>query len=226
MKSKYQISASVMCADLCNLSKSVREIADAEVDLLHIDIIDGRFSPSMPLGLDQVRQLRKVTDMAFDAHVMALENDFIVDELLDIGVERLCFHVETTLHISKLIDRIRRRGVEVGLALLPTTPFSSIEYCVQDLDFVLLMLINPGFSHQSGEVQVPYAVRRVASCQEYLSKLGSTLPIQVDGRVGFEKIKPLHDVGATIFVGGSTSVFTPGTSIAQNVNHIRKILDC
>lgn len=215
------ISASLICADMCDLAKSIESLEDAGVDLLHIDIVDGRFSPSMPLGLELVRQLRAITNMPFDAHIMALNNEFFVDELARIGVQRLCFHIESTLHVDRLLNTVKSFGIETGIALLPTTPFSVLDYCLEHLDYVQLMLINPGYASHGNERQVPYATRRIFDCREYMKKRGVNIPIQVDGRVCFDTIKDIVAAGADIIVGGSRSLFDHKSSIRENVRMMR-----
>ena len=112
----------ISCCDLCNLETSVRALETAGIGLLHVDILDGYFSPSMPLGIDTVRQLRKRTKLPFDVHLMASDNDFFVGELLDIGVEQLVFHAETERHIDNRLNQIHAAGARAGVALKPATP--------------------------------------------------------------------------------------------------------
>ena len=121
---KCVLSPSLICLDMCNLESQVRILEQAGITMLHVDILDGHFSPSMPLGLDLVRQLRDKTDMAFDCHVMVTEQDYFVDELLDIGVEQIVFHAETQPHIDGMLNRIHAKGVRAGVALKPATPLS------------------------------------------------------------------------------------------------------
>ena len=100
---KCVLSPSLICLDMCNLESQVRILENAGITMLHADILDGHFSPSMPLGLDLVRQLREKTDIAFDCHVMVTEQDYFVDELLDIGVQQIVFHAETQPHIDGML---------------------------------------------------------------------------------------------------------------------------
>ena len=109
-------SPSLICLDMCNLESQVKQLERCGVKMLHVDILDGHFSPSMPLGLDTVRQLRAKTGLAFDCHVMVTEQDYFVDELLDIGVEQIVFHAETQPHIDGMLNRIHARGVRAGVA--------------------------------------------------------------------------------------------------------------
>ena len=127
-------SSLISCCDLCNLEQSVKTLEDGGIELLHVDILDGHFSPSMPLGLDTVAQLRTRTSMPFDVHLMASENDYFVRELLDIGVEQLVFHAETERHIDNRLNQIHAAGARAGIALKPATPLSVLDYVLEKCD--------------------------------------------------------------------------------------------
>lgn len=215
------ISASLICCDLCNVERALRDLESAGVDYLHIDLIDAHFSPSMPLGIELVQQARKKTKLSFDVHLMVEDNEFFIREMLKVGVQRICFHYESARHVDRLLGLIHENGIKAGIALMPGTPVSVLEYCIDRLDFVLLMLINPGFAGHKGETQVPYAERKIADCRRYLRGLGSDIPIEVDGRVSFESIPRLVAAGAGELVAGSRSAFHPGATLAENIGRMR-----
>ncbi|AOM83553.1 ribulose-phosphate 3-epimerase [Salisediminibacterium beveridgei] len=215
-KETITISPSIMSSDLLNLEKSIRDIEQEGIDTLHVDIIDGAFSPSMPLGIDTVKQLRKITDINFDVHLMTNNNEFFIQEMIDIGVEQISFHLETSVHVDRYINLIRKSGAKVGVALTPSTPLSSLEYILPQVDTVLLMLINPGFATDKNENQVAYAVQKVNDLKKLIEKHGLNTRIEVDGRVSLETIPGLVGAGADILVAGSTSLFIKGRSLAEN----------
>ena len=195
----------ISCCDLCNLESSVRSLEQAGIQMLHVDILDGHFSPSMPLGLDTVRQLREKTDLAFDVHLMAAANDFFVEELLKIGVQQIVFHAETEPHIDNRLNQIHAAGVRAGVALKPATPLTSLEYVLEKCDAVLLMLINPGYAQCASEGQVPYAGRKIHALREMITDRGLPTKIILDGRVSRQNILDYGATGqADIFVAGST----------------------
>src|SRR6056297_3606678 len=130
-KQEISINPSIMCADLCNLEKSIRQIEKEGISTLHIDVIDGSFSPSMPLGIGTIEQLREITDMDFDVHIMSNNNEFFIKEMLDIGVQQITFHYESTTHIDRLLNLIRDNGVDAGLALNPATSLNDLDYVLQ-----------------------------------------------------------------------------------------------
>ncbi|MCF6464943.1 ribulose-phosphate 3-epimerase [Clostridium sp. Cult2] len=219
---KIVIAPSIMCADLCNLEKSVREIEKEGIDTLHIDVIDGYFSPSMPLGLDTIKRLREITDMNFDVHIMSNNNEFFIQEMIKIGVQQISFHFESSTHIDRYLNLIKKNGVKAGLALNPATPLSVLDYSLPQCETVLLMLINPGFANNKGEKQVPYAAKKVEDLHQLIEERKLDVNIEVDGRVSLDTIPSLVKAGANILVAGSTSLFIPNKTIAENKENMEK----
>ena len=201
---KCILSPSLICLDMCNLEREVKKLEQGGIKMLHVDILDGHFSPSMPLGLDTVRQLREKTDLFFDCHVMVTEQDYFVDELLDIGVDQIVFHGETQPHIDGMLNRIHAKGVKAGVALKPATPLSEVEYVLDKCDTVLLMLINPGYAFVKGEKQVTYADRKIRELRKMIKERGLDTKIEVDGRISPENIRTYGKGDVDIFVTGST----------------------
>ena len=195
----------IASCDLCNLEASVRELERAGMEVLHVDIIDGYFSPDMPLGLNTVKRLRNLTDMALDVHLMAKDNEFFVSELLSIGVDQLVFHIESEPHVDRRLKQIRAAGARAGVALKPATSLSCLDYVLDGCDAVLLMLINPGFAHLAGEAQVPYAAQKIRQLHERIVKENPETRVILDGRVSKENIETYGAGGlADLFVAGST----------------------
>ena len=201
---KCIISPSLICLDMCNLESQIRILEQSGIKMLHVDILDGHFSPSMPLGLDLVRQLRAKTDLEFDCHVMVTEQDYFVDELLDIGVQQIVFHGETQPHIDGMLNRIHAAGVRAGVALKPSTPLAMVDYVLEKCDTVLLMLINPGYAFVKGEKQVPYADRKIRDLRAMIDSRGLDTKIEIDGRISKENIMTYGDGTVNLFVTGST----------------------
>ena len=199
-------SPSLICLDLCNLESQVRQVEQSGIEMLHVDILDGHFSPSMPLGLDTVRQLRAKTNLAFDCHVMVTEQDYFVDELLDIGVQQVVFHAETQPHIDGMLNRIHAAGARAGVALKPSTPLSVLEYVLEKCDTVLLMLINPGYAFVKGEKQVVYADRKIRELRRMIDERGLPTKIELDGRISQDNISAYGKDTVEQFVVGSTCI--------------------
>lgn len=216
MNKQVQLSPSIMCADLVNLEKGMQELAETGIDTLHIDVIDGSFSPSMPLGLETIKRMRAVSDMNFDIHIMSKDNEYFIKEMLSIGVESITFHHETSLHVDRYIQLIKQAGAKVGIALNPATPLSVLDYVLPEIDLVCLMLINPGFATNKNEKQVAYAEKKISDLQQLIMKVKPEVELQVDGRVSLDSISKLVKAGANNLVLGSTSLFVKGNTIIEN----------
>ena len=217
------LSPSLICLDMCNLEREVKTLEKAGIKMLHVDILDGHFSPSMPLGLDTVRQLRAKTDMFFDCHVMVTEQDYFVDELLDIGVDQIVFHGETQPHIDGMLNRIHAKGVKAGVALKPSTPLIELEYVLDKCDTVLLMLINPGYAFVKGEKQVAYADRKIRELRKMITDRGLNTKIEVDGRISPDNIRTYGKGDVDIFVTGSTCI--KKDAMEQSLDDLMKLHD-
>lgn len=203
---KCILSPSLITLDMTNLERQVHILKENGVDMLHVDILDGHFSPSMPLGLDTVRQLRAKTDLAFDCHVMVTEPDFFVDELLDIGVQQIAVHAETSPHLDGMLSKIRAKGVKAGVALKPATPLCVLDYVLDKCDVVLLMLINPGYASVKGEKQVAYADRKIRELRRMINERHLSTKIEIDGRVSPDNIRAYGAEDVDLFVCGSTCI--------------------
>lgn len=203
---KCIIAPSLISLDHCNFEQQVRAVEESGIELLHIDILDGHFSPSLPLGIDTVRQLRAKTELPFDAHIMVTQPDYFTDAMLDLGVEQLTLQCETTSHLHRQIEKIKSRGVRAGVAMKPATPLCVIDYVLEIADCVLLMLINPGFAGVAGERQISYAARKIFELREMIDTRDSCALIELDGRVSRQDIERYGGEFAQIFVAGSTCI--------------------
>ncbi|MBQ2991189.1 MAG: ribulose-phosphate 3-epimerase [Clostridia bacterium] len=221
---KAAIAPSLICVDLCNIERDVRRLEAMGCEMLHVDVLDGRYSPSMPIGLDTIRQLRKRTQMDFDVHIMSVANEYFVDEMLDIGAQRLCFQLESQPTPGPLLHRIRSKGCAAGLALAPSTPISSLEYLIEDCDFVLLMQIDPGYASFSGTAKEPYMQRKAEDLYSLIEKYHPEATVTVDGRVDFASMPALLRSGVQTFVSGTRGVFHPGASWEENWQRLWELI--
>lgn len=213
---KIVLSPSVMCADLVNLASSAKELEEIGIDTLHIDVIDGAFSPSMPLGIETIKRMREITKLDFDIHIMAMNNEYFIKEMLAIGVQNITFHYETSLHIDRYVRLIKDAGARAAIALNPGTSLSVLDAIIEELDMICLMLINPGFATNKNEKQVPYATQKITKLKHMIESMGLSTSIQVDGRVSLDSIAELVYAGADNLVLGSTSLFIKENSLAEN----------
>ena len=158
MVNPIKTSASLMCADLCHLEDEVRRLERIGVDFLHFDLMDGHFVPNVPLGLTILEQLRPITDLPLDVHLMVENNELFIEKLIPIGVHQIAVHVESAIHLDRVLSLIREHGIKAGVALNPSTPILALTYVLERLDFILIMTVNPGFA---GQRMVPSAFRKI-----------------------------------------------------------------
>ncbi len=215
-----QIAPSIMCADQCHLEESIRGLESAGADLLHFDLMDTHFTPNMPLGLVTLEQLRPLTHLPYDAHLMVTNPDFFIRELARIGVQYCSVHAEACPHLDRTLTLLRDSGMKAGVALNPATPLNVLEYVLDRLDFVLIMTVNPGFA---GQKLVPAGLRKIADCRAYLDRqrAAQRIPIEVDGNVSFEHIPAMVAAGADMLVAGTSSIFHSGGSLQANTTRLR-----
>ncbi len=214
-----RLSPSMMCADMLNLERAVRELEAIGADMLHFDIMDARFTPNMPLGFETLRAVRSITTLPFDVHLMVMDNDFFVEQIAAIGAEYVSVHVESATHLDRTLTQIRRLGMRAGAALNPATPPSRIAYILQRLDFVMLMTVNPGYA---GQALVPAALRKIGDMRALLDHAHLDIPIAVDGNVSFANIPDMVALGADILVCGTSSLFSPDGDLGANTARVRE----
>lgn len=200
------IAPSLLSLDLCNLQRDVEAVAKAGLDAVHVDVIDGHFSPSMPIGIETIGQLRKRTELAFDVHVMTATHEYFVDALLDMGVQQLSFHLETERHADRMLRKIRQAGARAGIALKPGTTLHGLDYLLECCDSVLLMLTNPGYSGHASEAPASYTGRKIRDLRQCIERRGLPVTIAIDGRVSPAMVQELAPTTVDIFVAGSACI--------------------
>ena len=218
---KKYLSASIMCADLLNMEKSIRELERAGIDYLHVDIMDGDFVPNITLGFDLINALKKITDIPLDVHMMVKEPSRFID-MMKLGEnDILCVHYESELHIARTLEKIKAKGVKAGLAINPGTPVESYRYLTELLDMALVMTVNPGFA---GQKIVPFAARKVRDTRALLDSLGAgNILIEVDGNISPENGVKMSEAGADIFVLGTSALFVKDKDMKDAADYLREI---
>ncbi len=209
-----KISASIMCADLCNLQKSIEELEDASIDYLHWDIMDGNFVPNFSLSQDIMKSARRITNIKFDTHLMIQNPERYINDFVETGSDLIVIHAEATNHLHRAIQQIKDTGIKVGVALNPATPINILHHIITDLDMVLIMTVNPGFA---GQKMIPATLDKISEVKRLIEDRNLTIDIQVDGNVSFENIPQMRAYGANVFVAGTSSVFHKDLTIKQGV---------
>ncbi len=195
-----KISPSILSADFSNLLADIKKVEEAGCDLLHIDVMDGHFVPNITLGPMIIEALRQRTQLLFDVHLMIEKPERYIKDFLSAGADILTIHTEACVHLHRAIYDIKNSGIKAGVALNPSTPLTSIEYILDDLDMVLIMTVNPGFGGQSF---IPTMLDKIKKLKTIIRERGLNIDIQVDGGINPQNIHLLTGAGANIIVAGS-----------------------
>lgn len=216
---KKLLSASVMCADLMNMEKSIRDLEKAGIDYLHIDLMDGSFVPNITLGFDFVNAVKRLTDIPLDIHMMVNDPARFLD-LMNLGKDDyLCIHYEGDIHAQRTLAKIRETGCKTGLALNPQTPVNCYEHLLDYMDMALVMTVSPGFA---GQKIFAGAEDKVRKTRNFLDEAGfESIPIEVDGNISPENGAKLSRCGAEIFVLGTSSLFIKGKDMTESADAFR-----
>ncbi len=205
------LAPSILSADFARLGDAIAAATAGGARLLHVDVMDGHFVPNLTIGPPVVASLRKVTDLPLDVHLMIEDPDRFVDSFVRAGADMITVHQEAARHLHRTVSFIRECGAAAGVALNPSTPLSALDEILPDLDYVLLMSVNPGFS---GQKFIPSVLGKVAALRRTIDRAGLATRIEVDGGVGPDNIADLRRRGADYFVAGS-AVFDGGDPVRR-----------
>jgi ribulose-phosphate 3-epimerase len=203
MKPALRIAPSILSADFGRLAEEVRAVEAAGADLIHVDVMDGRFVPNITVGPLVVEAVRRATKLPVDAHLMIVEPERYVEAFARAGASLISVHAEVSPHLHRTLQAIRGAGARPAVALNPSTGLEALEYVLGDCEMVLLMTVNPGFGGQSYVEAVTEKVRRLRTLAE---ARGQALDIEVDGGVKPETAGAVTAAGANVLVAG-TAVF-------------------
>jgi ribulose-phosphate 3-epimerase len=197
---KIQLAPSVLSADFSAISDAVSTVERCGLSLLHLDVMDGHFVPNLTFGPKFIKDLRKHTDLVFDCHLMVEKPEELLDEYIEAGADMLTVHLESTVHIHRVLQRIREKGVKPGISIVPSTPVSALLPILDMVDLVLVMTVNPGFG---GQKLIQSCLNKVAELKALRSEEDYTYLISVDGGVNINTIEDVASAGADIAVCGS-----------------------
>jgi ribulose-phosphate 3-epimerase len=200
---RVKIAPSILSADFARLGEEVRAIEAAGADYVHVDVMDGRFVPNITVGPVVVEAVRQSTHLPLDVHLMIVEPEKYLQDFAKAGANFLTVHVEVAPHLHRVLQQIRDLGARPSVVLNPSTPLSSIEDVIADVEMILLMSVNPGFGGQSF---IPHTVDKVRRLRRMLESNGLSTDIEVDGGINPQTARQVVEAGANVLVAG-TAVF-------------------
>jgi ribulose-phosphate 3-epimerase len=201
-----RIAPSILSADFAALGEAVAAAERGGADLIHVDVMDGHFVPNITIGPPVVRSVKRIATVPLDVHLMIEDPDRYLEAFVEAGAAMLSVHVEVLPHLHRTIHAIKALGAKAGVVLNPSTPITTLEDIAGDLDFVLVMSVNPGFGGQSF---IPRSEQKVAGVRALLDRHGNRAPIEVDGGIDHRNVGRVVEAGAEIIVAGS-AVFHSG----------------
>ena len=212
------LAPSILSADFSRLGEDLSLAERNGITMLHIDVMDGMFVPSISLGFPVIESIRKKINMVFDVHLMIKEPERYVERFAESGADMITVHAEACLHLHRTIGQIRQLGVKCGVALNPATPLSVLDYVLEDVDMVLLMTVNPGFGGQSF---IPAMYEKIKTLRKQITEKGLNTDIEVDGGIKACNAERALRAGANVLVAGS-AVFEG--DIEKNIKEFQRVL--
>ena len=201
-----KIAPSILSADFARLAEEASAVAAAGADLLHVDVMDGHFVPNLTLGPPIVACLDRVTDLPLDVHLMIEHPERLIEAFRKAGADWISVHAEACTHLHRVVQQIRETGARAGVALNPATPLEHLDLILSDIDFVLVMSVNPGFG---GQKFIPACLRKIHTLRERIDRAGLAVDIEVDGGIKVDNIGDVARAGANVFVAGSAVFESP-----------------
>ena len=201
-----RLAPSILSADFSTLGAEIAAATRGGADQIHVDVMDGHFVPNISIGVPVVKSLRKATKLPLDVHLMITDPDRYIEPFIDAGANMVSVHVEVLPHLHRTITQIKKLGAKAGVVLNPSTPVSAIGEIAADVDFVLVMSVNPGFG---GQVFIPHSLSKIESVRALLDRAGNRAPIEVDGGVDLATVESVVKAGAEWLVAGN-AIFGSG----------------
>ena len=201
-----RIAPSILSADFASLGDQIRAVERGGADLIHVDVMDGHFVPNITIGPPVVSSIKRVARTPLDVHLMITDPDRYIEAFAQAGAAMMSVHVEVLPHLHRTVHAIRALGVQAGVVLNPATPVAALEEIAPDVDFVLVMSVNPGFG---GQKFIPGSVHKVRAVRALLDAAGNRAPVEIDGGIDMQTAASVVSAGARILVAGSAIFHAP-----------------
>jgi ribulose-phosphate 3-epimerase len=214
------IAPSILSADFSILGDEIRAVEDAGADWIHVDVMDGHFVPNITMGPLVVEAVKKVTKLPVDVHLMIENPDLFINDFAGAGATHICVQAETCVHLNRTIQLIKANtNVRAGVALNPSTPISVLEWVLEDIDYILIMSVNPGFG---GQKFIENSLQKIQTLRQVIIDGGYSTLIQIDGGVNKSTIGKIAAAGADIFVAGSAIYHSP--NYKETIEQFRNLI--
>ncbi len=195
-----KIAPSILSADFGRLAEEIKAIEAAGADLVHIDVMDGCFVPNITIGPLVVEAIRGITRLPFDVHLMIENPGRYLEAFAKAGADWISVHVESCIHLHRVVTRIKELGKKAGAAINPATPLEVLDYVLEEVDYIVVMSVNPGFG---GQKFIPSSLRKLERLHRMIKERGLSVEIEVDGGVNLETVAEVARAGGQILVAGS-----------------------
>jgi ribulose-phosphate 3-epimerase len=216
----YKIAPSILSADFSRLGEDVEKVVDAGADMIHFDVMDNHYVPNLTFGPMVCASLREYgITSTIDVHLMVKPVDRIIPDFAKAGANYITFHPEGTEHLDRTINLIKENGCKPGVVLNPATSIGCLEHCINDLDMILLMSVNPGFP---GQKFINGTLKKISLVKDLINKSGKDIRLEVDGGINLENIGKAAKAGADTFVAGS-AIFN-SKSYSETITSMREVL--
>jgi ribulose-phosphate 3-epimerase len=220
MINKKLLAPSILSADFLKLGEQIKTIEEGGCDLIHCDVMDGKFVPNITFGPMIVKAVRSITSLPIDVHLMIDNPENFIDEFINAGADFISVHYEGNNHLDRLVNQIKQRDKKAGIVVNPATPIHLIKDILNIVDFVLIMSVNPGFGGQSF---IDYTKVKISELVEIRKKMRNQFSIEIDGGVSNLNIAELSRLGVDIFVAGSAIFNTK--NIKERIKDLRKLIN-
>lgn len=194
------IAPSILSADFSKLGEEIRAVETAGADWIHVDVMDGHFVPNITIGPLVVEAVKRSTPLPIDVHLMIENADNYIPAFAVAGASNISVQVEACIHLHRTVQLIKTSGANAGVALNPSTPIESLAWILEDVDYVLVMSVNPGFG---GQTFIPNSISKIKALRKLIEDRGLSVLIEVDGGINESTIAEAAAAGADILVAGS-----------------------
>ncbi len=208
---QHLLAPSLLAADFSRLADEINMVNQSEADWFHLDVMDGRFVPNITFGMFITEAINKLATKPLDVHLMIVEPEKYIESFRRAGADIITVHYEACTHLHRTLQLIKLTGAKAGVALNPHTPVSLLEDCLEEIDLVCLMSVNPGFG---GQKFIPQTYDKIRKLRQLIAKHSADIQIEIDGGVGLDNLEQLIYAGADVLVAGS-SVFGANSPIER-----------